>query len=137
MDSKEKIGRIELNHIVMLDNEQLVEADIPVNRLLGDADALISDYSSAAVDYMLLDRPMAFTLDDVEEYEQSRGFVFENIKEQLPGKEVYSFEDLCGFVREIGEGVDSVSVKRRQLINVMHKYQDDHNCRRIAEILKI
>lgn len=134
---KEKIGRIELNHIVMLDNEQLVEADIPVNRLLGHADALISDYSSAAVDYMLLDRPMAFTLDDVEEYEQSRGFVFENIKDQLPGKEVYSFDDLCGFVREIGEGVDSVRVKRRQLITVMHKYQDDHNCSRIVETLKI
>lgn len=134
---KGKIGMIDLNHIVMLDNEQLVEMDIPVNRLLGHADALISDYSSAAVDYMLLDRPMAFTLDDVEEYEQSRGFVFENIKEQLPGREVYSFADLCGFVREVGEGADSVRAKRRQLINVMHKYQDDQSCRRIVEILRI
>ncbi|MDE7247908.1 MAG: CDP-glycerol glycerophosphotransferase family protein, partial [Lachnospiraceae bacterium] len=134
---KEKIGRIDLTNIVMLDNERLVEADMPVNRLLGHADALISDYSSAAVDYMLLDRPIAFTLDDVEEYEQSRGFVFENIRDQLPGKELYSFDNMCTFVREIGEGVDSTQKKRRELTTEMHKYQDDNNCKRIVEVLQI
>lgn len=134
---KEKIGRINLSNIVMLDNEQLVQADIPINRLLGHADALISDYSSAAVDYMLLDRPIAFTLDDVEEYEQSRGFVFDNIREQLPGKELYSFDDLCAFVREIGERVDSTGEKRRKLTVAMHQYQDNNSCRRIVEALGI
>lgn len=134
---RSRIGRIDLSNIVLLDNEQLVEADIPINRLLGHADALISDYSSAAVDYMLLDRPIAFTLDDVEEYEQSRGFVFENIREQLPGKELYSFDDFCAFVREVGEKVDSTGEKRRKLTAVMHQYQDDNSCRRIADVLGI
>lgn len=109
--NKEKIGKVDLSNIVMLENERLVEADIPVNRLFGHADALISDYSSAAVDYMLLDRPIAFTLDDVEEYKQSRGFVFENIKAQLPGKELYSFGDFCEFIKEIGEEMDSTRKK--------------------------
>lgn len=134
---REKIGRADMENMVVLDNENLAEKDIQINQLLGHADALISDYSSAAVDYMLLDRPIAFTLDDVEEYEQSRGFVFENIKEQLPGKELYSFDDLCTFIREIGEGVDSTMEKRRELTSVMHKYQDDNNCRRIVEALRI
>lgn len=134
---KDKMGRIDLTHIVMLDNEQLVEEDIPINRLLGHADALLSDYSSAAVDYMLLDRPIAFTLDDVEQYEQSRGFVFENIREQLPGKELYSFDDMCAFIGEIGEVVDSTREKRRKLTAVMHQYQDGNSCRRIVEALQI
>lgn len=134
---KGKIGKVDLSNIVMLENERLVEADIPVNRLFGHADALISDYSSAAVDYMLLDRPIAFTLDDVEEYKQSRGFVFENIKAQLPGKELYSFGDFCEFIKEIGEEMDSTRKKRRELTAVMHKYQDGNSCKRIVETLQI
>ncbi len=39
------------------------------------ADALVSDYSSVAIDYLLLDRPLGFTLDDYKEYTQSRGWV--------------------------------------------------------------
>lgn len=134
---REKIGRIDMGNIVMLDNGQLVENDIQINQLLGHADALISDYSSTAVDYMLLDRPMAFTLDDVEEYGQSRGFVFENIRDWLPGMELYSFEDMGRFVEEVCGGRDTTKEKRRRLTSEMHKYHDDSSCRRIAESLRI
>lgn len=132
-----KIGRIALSNIVMLDNEQLAEADISINRLLGHADALISDYSSAAVDYMILDRPIAFTLDDAEEYGQSRGFVFENIRDWLPGVELYTFEDFCGFIEEIGGGIDSTKQKREMLCKKMHKYRNADNCKRIVETLHL
>lgn len=134
---RDKIGRINMKNIMMLDNDQLVEKDIQINQLLGHADALISDYSSAAVDYMILDRPIAFTLDDMEEYEQSRGFVFDHIKEWLPGTELLSFKDLCGFIKEIGEDKDATKEKRRELTAKMHKYQDDNSCGRIVEALRI
>lgn len=126
-----------LKGIVMLDNGQLWESDIPINRLLGHADALISDYSSAAVDFMLLDRPIAFTLNDVEEYEKSRGFVFENIREWLPGEEIFTFDELCAFVEEVSDGSDREAEKRRRLRNQMHRYHDEQNCRRIAEKLSL
>lgn len=125
------------DNIVILDNARLVREDIQINQLLGNADALVSDYSSAAVDYMLLDRPMAFTLDDVAEYEQSRGFVFENIREWLPGMEVFSFDDFCRFVREVGNDIDSTMEKRGMLAARMHRYHDDCSCRRIAGALGI
>ena len=134
---REKIGRIDAGNIVILDNDLLAEYDIHINQLLGYADALISDYSSAAVDYMLLDRPIGFTLDDVEEYAQSRGFVFENIKEWLPGKEIFTFDDFCSFISEMADDVDSSEKKRRELRDKMHLYHDDQSCRRIAEALKI
>lgn len=132
---REKIGRIDMGNIVMLDNGQLVENDIQINQLLGHADALISDYSSTAVDYMLLDRPMAFTLDDVEEYGQSRGFVFENIRDWLPGMELYSFGDLCVFIRDMSEDVDTLKEKRHRLLKKMHCYTDGANCERIVDRL--
>lgn len=125
------------SHIILLENEDLFRYDIPINRLLGWADALISDYSSAAVDYMLLDRPIAFMLEDVEEYEQSRGFVFDNIRDWLPGREIFTFEDVCAFVEETGKHCDPTAEKRRRLREKMHKYQDDQSCRRILEALGI
>lgn len=118
-------------NIHLIENEDLVEQDIPINRLLGQADALISDYSSAAVDFMLLDKPIAFMLEDVAEYEKSRGFVFENIREWLPGKEVFTFEDVCGFVEDVSDERDETVDKRQGLRNKMHKYCDDKNCQRI------
>lgn len=124
-------------HIHLVENEDLTQQDIPINRLLGQADALISDYSSAAVDYLLLDRPVAFMLEDVEEYENSRGFVFENIREWLPGKEIFTCEDVHSFVKEIAENQDTTADKRRRLKSVMHRYSDDHSCRRIMEALHI
>ena len=124
-------------NVRLAENEDLVKWDIPVNRLLGQADALISDYSSAAVDFMLLDRPMAFMLEDVEEYRRSRGFVFDNIGEWLPGKKIFSFGDMCDFVEAISTGRDTTADRRRMLRRRMHKYHDDRNCRRILESLGI
>lgn len=134
---RKRIGRVDVKNIVVLDNEQLADLDIQINQLLGNADAMISDYSSAAVDYLVLDRPMGFTLDDVEEYAESRGFVFPNIRDWLPGKELFSFEDFCSFVREIGEDIDSTMEKRKELKKKMHRYGDGDNCKRIVEALRI
>ena len=80
---------------------------------------------------MLLDKPIAFMLEDVAEYEKSRGFVFENIREWLPGKEVFTFEDVCGFVEDVSDERDETVDKRQGLRNKMHKYCDDKNCQRI------
>ena len=50
-----------MSHIRLIEHDALLKNDIQINQLLGYADALISDYSSVAVDYLVLDRPMAFT----------------------------------------------------------------------------
>ena len=124
-------------NIVLLDNHELYVRDIQVNQLLSRADALISDYSSAAVDYMLLDRPIAFTLDDVEEYASGRGFVFDPIQDWLPGELIYSFDEFMSFAKRITAGEDSSKDKREKLTAKMHKFHDDNSCKRITETLGI
>lgn len=134
---REMIADAGMENIVLLDNGELFEKDIQINQLLGCADALISDYSSAAVDYMILNRPIAFTLDDVDAYGSSRGFVFENIRDWLPGELLYTFDDFCRFVGQVASGVDASGGKRRRLLRKMHRYGDDKNCERIVEALGI
>lgn len=124
-------------NIALLDNGALEANDIQINQILGIADALVSDYSSAAVDYMLLDKPVGFTLDDMGEYGGSRGFVFEDIREWLPGAEIFCFDDLCAFVEEVANGEDPTAGKRRELLGKMHKYRDGQNCKRIVGVLGI
>lgn len=124
-------------NVILLENEQLLKEDVQINEVLGWADALISDYSSAAVDYLLLNRPIAFTLDDVEEYESSRGFVFNPIRDWLPGTEVYDVEDLISFMNGVANGIDDSKEKRNTIRNQMYCYFDDGNCKRILEAFDI
>lgn len=125
------------SNIFILENDDLIREDIPINRVLAQADAMISDYSSAAVDYLMLDRPMAFALEDVQEYQASRGFVFENIQDWLPGMELYSFRDFLQFIKELQMGMDSTAGKRRKIRKKMHKYEDGKSCERIVRQLGI
>lgn len=55
----------------------------------------------------------------------------------LPGKEIFSFEDVCIFVEEIADNCDITACRRRILRDKMHKYCDDNNCQRIIEVLNI
>ena len=127
----------QFSNIVILRHIDLLEKGLAINRLLASADAMISDYSSAAVDFLVLDRPLAFTLDDVEEYKNSRGFVFENIREWLPGKEIFHYEDFCDFIQEIAKEEDTTKEKRKKVAERMLKYRDNQNCKRILEVFHI
>lgn len=127
----------EFSNITVIKNSDIFDKDLIINRLLASADAFISDYSSAAVDFLNADKPIAFTLDDVEEYKNSRGFVFDNIQEWLPGKEVWNFDDFCEFIKEIAEGKDTSKEKREKVAKKMLKYRDNNNCKRIVEAFNL
>jgi len=60
-------------------------------------DVLITDYSSLAFDFMLLDRPLVYFVPDLDEYTRSRGFYFDPL-ELMPGPLVRQREDLVGAV---------------------------------------
>ncbi len=128
---------VRYNNMKIMTHDEFMILNIPINRLLAKSDALISDYSSVAVDYMLLDKPIAFTLDDIEEYETSRGFVFSDVKNYLPGKMITTKDNFLDFMKEIIEEKDVEQNKRKQLLEVMHKYQDDKNCLRILETIGV
>lgn len=126
----------DLSNILLIENEVMLDNNADVNQLLGHADALISDYSSAAVGYMLLDRPIAFTLDDIDLY---HGFHWpkEELRDWLPGEEIYDFDDFVRFVRDVAEGRDTSREKRHRLMPYFHKYTDGNSCARVLEALGI
>lgn len=135
--SRAAIEIAKLSNLILLENEDLLREDVQLNQLLGHADALVSDYSSAAVDYALLDRPIAFTLDDKEEYQKGRAFHWENMRDYLPGMEIFTLEDLEYFVEEVAGGKDPALEKRQEITAKMHDFHDDRSCRRIVEAVGV
>lgn len=90
-------------------------------------DALISDYSSIAVDYLLLDKPIAFLLDDFEEYKKTRGFVFQDPLEYMPGYHIYFYEQLKQFVIDVDCKKDIYKEERARIIPKMHNRCDNYS----------
>lgn len=113
-------------NIKEITNQVFENADVPMYKFIALTDALISDYSSVAVDYLIVDRPIAFTLDDYEEYKNTRGFVFDDPRVYMPGHHLYSFEDLTNFLKDISTGKDEYREERQRMKSYAICQTDDY-----------
>ncbi len=68
--------------------------------LLGSCDALITDYSSVYFDFLLLDRPIGFAIEDIDSYRENRGFTAEDPIAAMPGAILENKEQLFSFLTE-------------------------------------
>ena len=127
----------EFSNIKYMDDTDLEQADVQLYETLSFVDALITDYSSVAIDYLLMDRPIAFTLDDYEKYRESRGFVFDDPLEYMPGMHIYNKQQFHEFIEIIGLGQDHWQKERAEVIKKTHNIPKDSYCRRIAEYFHI
>ena len=101
--------------------------------LLMAADILITDYSSVYFDYMLLNRPIGFAVEDMEKYKNKRGFIFDNPKEYMPGPEIRNLSDIEEFIENIVSGNDLYKEARESVNDKINYYKDGNCCKRVAE----
>ena len=120
-----------LSNILYLTDDDLMAADIQLYELVGGADCLLTDYSSIYFDYLTLDRPIGFFVGDLEQY--TRGFLVEDPLSWMPGEKIRDFAGLCAFLEDVSAGRDDYGSARKELRDKVDPYQDDENCRRIAE----
>lgn len=125
-----------LRNIHYVTEQMLSGSDIQLYELVGICDGLLSDYSSIAVDYMLLDRPIGYILTDFEIYKKKRGFVFENPLEYMPGEKIYDFNGVRDFLRHVSSGMDLFKADRERLMPQMHIKRECY-CKDITEYLGI
>lgn len=71
--------------------------------LLRRADALVTDYSSVAFDYLLTGRPVAFYPYDLDRYREERGFYFD-YDDVTPGPTATDFEELLDAMDAVLDG---------------------------------
>ena len=125
-------------NIRFVNQEMLDQKEIQLYELISASDGLISDYSSVAVDYMLLNRPLAFVLSDMQQYKETRGFVFENPQEYMPGEKIYDLKGLEEFAVHVTGEKDLYREERIKLLPVMHQMPVKENySKALAEFLKL
>ena len=119
-----------MSNIIPVTNEDFDKARLNLYDFLAVTDGLISDYSSVAFDYLIVDKPMAFALDDFEEYNDARGFAFEHPLDYMPGHHLYDFNDLIDYVKEVSLGIDKYKEKR-SLIRKQAIHESENYCKGI------
>lgn len=124
----------EKSNLIIYNHKYFFEKGYEIYSLISNADALITDYSSIYFDYLLLDRPVAFTLDDIEKYKQNRGFVMDNPLDFMPGEKIFTKEEFYKFIDDIANGVDNYKKERERVNNIVNYYKDGNNCKRVLDI---
>lgn len=105
--------------------------------VLSQADALISDYSSVYLNFLLLNRPIAFALPDFEEYNKTRGLVFDNPLEFMPGPKCKTKKEIYDFISNVCNGIDNYSEDRKRVDSIVNTYHDGKNCERLLQVANI
>ena len=127
------IKQLNFSHLVVLKDEDLQNSDIQLYELVGKSDALISDFSSIVYDYMLLNKPIGFMLTEKESYK--RGFIVDNIENEMFGDKIYTLEDLSNFLLSIKLGNNKFEVEKIDLVNHFFDNKKNGNCKNLIKTL--
>lgn len=125
------------SNIVFYTHQEFTRQKLDLYKVLSFADALITDYSSVYFDYLLLNRPIAFTVDDFSKYSDTRGFIFENPLDYMPGPKVNTKADFFAFLNDCIYEKDTYQEERKRVNEIFNYYKDGNNCRRILEMTGI
>jgi len=120
----------------LIEDEDLFTADVQMNDILNAFDVMIADYSSLVTDFLLLDKPIIYTVGDIDEYSQKQGFVHNDVDFYMPGDKVTTFDGLLAALTDAFETPNRHS-KWRQLINRQKcSFLDDNACKRALEAIE-
>ena len=125
------------SHLEIYSDEEFQKKGYELYALLKQSDFLVADYSSVPLQYLLLDKPIAFVIPDIEEYAQRRGFVFDNVLYYMPGPKANTKEALYVFLEDMAMDRDAYKDERARVRDIVHTYQDGNNCKRALEIGQI
>lgn len=123
----------DFSNIVFIRNADLNTAGIVNYEFVSCFDALITDYSSILFDYLLTNRPIAFTIDDIEVYQLGRGFTVYDPEKYLVGRKIRGADEFFKFILSVVEGKDPFLLARSEIRDQVHKYVDDKSGQRLLK----
>lgn len=124
----------DMSNIVVVNQSLKDECSVTNANLMHDFDALITDYSAAYHEFVLLDRPLAISIDDYDEYSKRVGFSFDFF-DYIRGFYLKDMNDLKQFISEVAENIDSTRDQRHVSLEKIHKYKDANSTQRVVDFL--
>lgn len=120
----------------MVYNSDFADNNLNTYELFKYIDLMISDFSSVAIDYMILNKPVIYLNNLTDEYSKNRGMVLEdNMDLLMVGTKANSFNQLLeGISNDLEK--DLSKDEREKILPLLHKYLDNKACERIFEIMR-
>lgn len=88
------LNYIECDNIKNITEEKLNLNNITLNEIINAADLMITDYSSLGIEFVFLNKPVVYLVNDIEEYREKRGITFNNSNFWMPGFRVKKLNEL-------------------------------------------
>jgi CDP-glycerol glycerophosphotransferase (TagB/SpsB family) len=130
-------NKIDFSNIKSITNREILPKGVKLYEFVKEFDALITDYSSIFVDYLILNRPIGFTLDDYNSYLENRGFSIDNPINMMPGHHILNYEDFINFILDISNSYDKYEIDRYNILKLTNSYYDNKNCERLIKLAGI
>lgn len=121
-------------NILFITQEQKNQYGITNMNLLHCFDAMITDYSAAYYEFLLLNRPIGLTIDDYEEYAAKIGFYID-YKRLVQGERLSKIEDLETFINHVVTGNDVSREDRERSLHEIHNYADNLSSERLIDFI--
>lgn len=123
-----------IQNLRILYQDDIENIGISTIQIMKYFDAMITDYSSISFDFLLLDRPIAYTLDDLEDYKVG---LIDNAFDFMPGDHLYSIDDFCRFIVDVANEKDEYSDLRKKVNGIVNTVVDGHSCERLCQIIGV
>lgn len=116
--------------------ENVIDGNVfsEMNDLLIASDAMITDYSSIAIDYSILRKPTIYYCYDLEEYNVERGFYYDYLN-RLSGPMVRCESELEYWVKNLDKISQDYQTQAKAYYELYNKYNDGHVCERFLDLL--
>ena len=118
------------SRVVNLQDEDVSD----VNYMLKDADALITDYSSAYYDFLLVQRPIIFAAFDLKDYLQGSRELYYEYADAIAGPLVENWKDFYEALENLNT-LSEYKVLLHEKNKFFNKYRDNQNCARVYETI--
>lgn len=125
----------DMSNIKVLHGKNIKILNIDNYRLMKDCDALISDYSSAAYDFLHCNKPIAYDFSDLNDYKL--GLAVDDTETYTAGNIIKSNYDLFEFLENVANNQDTFFDKRQILRKKIFDFYDGNNCKRAVDLLEI
>lgn len=123
----------EMSNIIIADNNYL--GDRQIYDFLTETDALITDYSSVYYDYLMIDRPIAMAIEDLDDFSAKWPMFYDDFKANYKCPYIYTLDDLKQFIKDVATDNDTYKDERTKALNRFYDYTDGKTCERIYNFM--
>lgn len=128
-----EIKKNKASRILFVSNEEIDDDIYPIMK---DCDLLITDYSSIAFDYLLLNRPIVYSAFDLSEYlNHDRGFYFD-FDGLTPGDKASNWTEMISILKKNLKEPNLHETERKKVSSLCNKFYDNNSSARCYEAIQ-